>query len=240
MDPDEAKELGFIDEVISDAPAWNDMNQKHFLKTYHRLESAPKCAVCDESGNPLKKTQTQTSMKLLTAALATLGLVASADLTDETAIITDLQTRFTQINAASGEVAGLKTKVTAFEAAQKLRVATRVAKAIENKLIKAERKDSLIAAGLINEASLDFIDDLVVAPVSGQRRGAAPAPALPQGGSKEEQLQALRDQMSDLKDNPEELGRLARQARVLRGQEDMFSPVCLIPAQKVTAAAAAK
>lgn len=235
--------MGFIDEIVGDSPAWNDMNHKAFFNTCRQLASAPKCAVGDESGNPASTENKPKSMKNITAALAKLGLVSSADLSDETAIVTELNTRFAPINSAAAEVAGLRTKVQAHEAALKTRVENRVQKAIDGKLIKAERKDALVAAGLTNEASLDFLDDISVAAppaaVPG-RRGAPPLPAKAQGEqTKAEQLQELRDRMSDEKD-PKALAEMALQARALRGCEDLFAPTALIPATKAASAAAAK
>ncbi len=180
-------------------------------------------------------------MKALTAALAKLGLVASADLTDEQAIITDLSARFTPIQTASAEVAGLKTQLAAHAAALKLRVEARVQKAIDDKKIKAERKDTMVTLGMSNEASLDFLDDIAMAtppaaPAPG-RRGAPPLPVAKGGAetrTNEEQLLELREQMS-LEKDPVALAKLAIKARELRGDGDMFPPTTFVPGAKLAA-----
>jgi ATP-dependent Clp endopeptidase proteolytic subunit ClpP len=224
MTAEEALEYGFIDEIHDGGPvAMMTMNAKSLYTTCRQLVSAPKCAVGDESGLPASTVNKTKSMKLLTAQLAKLGLVSSAELTDETAILNEVNTRFAPINTAASEVVTLRTKVQAHEAALKARVETKVQKAIDAKLIKAERKDSLISAGIANEATLDFIDDLQApsAPAPKQRPGVPPIPAKAEG-SAEEQLVQIRAEMTATTD-PKKLGELATKARELRGHGSMFS-----------------
>ncbi len=229
MGPSEALKLGFCDEVIDGSPAWNDINPSRLLNFSQQLASTRMSAIAG-GGSPPKTENTETHMQKLMQMLARLKLIPSADLTDEAAAAAVENNLAALENARAQSVIverdSLKTKLTAHENALKLRVENRVAKAIENKLIKAERKDALVASGLANETSLDFIDDL--APAGGAHRGSPPLPGGAAAGETQT-LDQVRAQMAATRD-PKELAELALKARELRGQKNLFTPDSTRPA----------
>ncbi len=165
----------------------------------------------NKSYNPTNQIN-KTNMKNIIAAVAGL-MTLPADSTEETSapIIQNA------IKGLLAERDALKIKVDSAAAALKVRVTNRVDKAIADKLIKAERKDSLIAIGLQDETALDFINDLS-APVIRQR-GSAPVPAAK--GSTDERIQALRNSMGDM--TASEQAAAAVELRELRGHKSLFA-----------------
>ncbi len=164
---------------------------------------------------------TKDSMKLTIASLA--GLVTiPAEATDEQAA----PVVKTAVNSLVAERDKLKTENESFRSELKIRVTNLVEKAITAKLVKAERKDDLIAMGLSKESALDFLDDIAAQVQPAGRRGAAPAPAESEGG---ETLASLRGSLNTSEEGDEHVvatGRnnasVARKLRVLRGHGDLF------------------
>jgi uncharacterized NAD(P)/FAD-binding protein YdhS len=95
-----------------------------------------------------------------------------------------------------------------------------VVKAVTDKLIKAERKDTLIATGVSNEAALDFLDDLVVTATT--RRGAPP---VPKGEGEVESLESLRDELQEAikAGDGVRCSTIALKLRDLRGHKNLFA-----------------
>lgn len=212
--PKEAQDAGFCDEVIDGSPAWNDFNPKRVVETCRQLYGAMSPAVV--RGEPASTPTKGKPMHIaLINALAGLAVI-SADATDEAAALTVKK-------AVDGVVADrdrLKTENDNHRAAMKLRVTNRVQAAIDTKKIKPERKDSLIAVGMISETDLDFLDDIVVAETNPRRSGAAPLPAEGHDDALT-QMQNLRAQMKDA--SPTQAAVIAKQLRDLRGHKDLFA-----------------
>lgn len=214
MTPDEALKLGFIDNVCEGAPALNSFDLVNFFNSCRELHSA-----APRSGEETAR-QNKNKMKNITSSLAKLKLVDSAEITDEAVVVTQLEASFGKFAAVVTERDTLKNQVTIFETQLKDRVTNKVTKAVTDKIVKAERKDSLIAAGIQNEASLDFIDDLYEAArttTTATRRGAAPVPASDDNAT---ELDTIRNQMRTA--SPEDVAVLATKARELRGHKELF------------------
>lgn len=225
MDHKMALELGFADEVVEGSPAYNAADTALLFQNFRQLPG-PKGSAAGDSKQNNKDTKI---MKLLIAALAKAKLLPSADLTDEAACVSNLETNLAALNVAGlqTEVQQLKTKLTGFENAQKTRVTGKVEAAITNKLVKAERKDALIAVGLRDEGELDLmLADL--AEVKGQaapvRRGAPPVPVkgAASGDEKQAQIDALRAEMSAAETSPLRKSEIAQELRTLRGHGKLF------------------
>ncbi len=160
----------------------------------------------------------QNNMTKTIIALAKLNLLPSADMTDEAAA----PQAEVSINRIIAERDSYKVKLDGIEKANtealKTRVTNRVEKAITDKLVKVERKDSLIAAGISNEASLDFLNDLAA---PRQPRGAAPVPK-PEDGE-HATLETVRSNMRDHKGDGLKNYEAAMTARELRGHKNLFA-----------------
>jgi ATP-dependent Clp endopeptidase proteolytic subunit ClpP len=207
MTPREAVELGFADESPDGAPAWN-----HLKPIFNSINLLPK------TGGETKPK----SMKKLIAALAAL-IKLPEDVTDETAapqVENALKTLVDERDSLQTENENFKAENKKHEEARKTRVTNRVQKAIDAKLIKAERKDALIASGIANESVLDFLDDLSVPAPQNNRRGA---PAVPPEKEGEESIESLRTELkcSDL--SGEEKTLIAKKLRELRGHGKLFA-----------------
>ena len=153
-------------------------------------------------------------MKLTLSALGKLVKLPDG-ITDELAApqveksLTELMTKVTNLEA----------EVKAANDAKLLRVTNRVAKAVELKLVKPERKDDLIAAGVTNESTLNFLDDIVLLSQQ-KRRGAAPVPRT-EGG--EVTVESLRAELAECKDDGIRSAEISRQLRTLRGHKELFT-----------------
>jgi ATP-dependent protease ClpP protease subunit len=182
MGPEEAKKMGFCDEIGEGAPATNSVDALRLFNTFQQLAGATNRvgSVGKQGGEPANEEQQDNTMKELLKLLAKLKLVGSADVTEDQAIA--------QLEAAHAALlkeatdAKNELKIHADKAASDLknRVETKVKNAVTAKLIKPEREAGLIAAGMANEAALDFIADLqpaAAAPATTPaRRGAPPVP----------------------------------------------------------------
>ena len=228
MDPDEALENGFCDEVIESSPAWNDLAKfrPSDMKNFRQLTNSMKVGGGGETTNNNK----QKTMKSLTAALAAVGLLPSAELTDEAAIVSAFQNKFPTFSKAVEENTALKTRIEGYENAQKLRVTAAVELAVTNKLVKPERKDSLIAIGIRDEAELtNQLADLtgLKNEQPARRPGAAPVPPEKKGNegtaSVDEQVETLRNSLHEA--TPAQKTVISRQIRELRGHKNLFTPV---------------
>ncbi len=213
MDPETAKELGFCDSIIQGVPALNSMQ---FTNGYRRI--------LQENKAPIVKNNI---MKLLIGTLAKFKLVSSPDITDDAQASNLVETSVAALILQRDEA---QAEVLRHNEALKTRVTNRITKAIEGKLIKPERKDSLIAAGITNEAALDFLDDISITPPAAPatpRRGAAPAPASPGDvitiDSVRNNIGANKaDTTTDWLEKGRINANLAREARKLRGHENLF------------------
>jgi ATP-dependent Clp endopeptidase proteolytic subunit ClpP len=225
MTPKEALELGFVDEVIDGSPAYNDFNPKSFFDSCRRIASHTGSV----DGGSNNNQQPKDTMKKLLEVLAKLKLIASADLNDEQAA--------TQVEQNAGAIAAnvlklnterdtLTERLTAHANAQKSRVESKIKLAIDNKLVKVERKDALTAMGIADESQLDaHIADL--AEIKGQsvtvRHGARPLPATGEQLTGEQKIDALRAEMRAADITPERTAAIARELRELRGHKGMFA-----------------
>ncbi len=231
MSAKDALELGFCDEVVSGTSFNNlasipTLSPEQFLNTFRQITWSNKTVPAVDNNNEQTKGK---HMKLLIASLAKLSLIPSADLTDEAAIVTNVETNFGAlgITAMRTENTDLKAKLAKFEAAHKARIESKVAKAIEDKLFKAERKDSLISTGLRDEVELDaMITDVQAAKgtaAPAQRRGAPPVPPEDRGGKSETETK-IDDLRNELKTaDPARQGEIARELRDLRGHKSLFA-----------------
>ncbi len=146
-------------------------------------------------------------MKNTLTALLAFGLVPAGDLTDE---------------QAAGHIMAFKKKA---DDAKNLRVTNRVQKAIDDKHVKAERKDALIAMGTGDEIMLEnYLTDVCEGRTTQQpaRRGSQPVPPeKPQAGSTEERIETLKGELKGSTTNRQV--EIARELRTLRGHKDMFA-----------------
>jgi len=165
MDPD-----GDGDE-ITDAEKRIIASFEKFIPTNLRARVLPKAIALPRASAEKTATNqpkpTKASMNKITAALVAAGYSVAADATEDSIL--------PHINALISDRANLKASLTGHETALKTRVTAKVEKAITDKLVKAERKDALIKAGLADETMLDFIDDLRAEAATKQPRGANPA-----------------------------------------------------------------
>lgn len=220
IDPQTALDTGWCDCIVEGVAATNHFDLVAFFNS-NRLQSAV------GSGEPAKE---RNKMKNIVSVLAGLHLVNSADITEEAVVVTQLEASVPAIIAERNQ---LKLANDKHVEAAKSRITNRVELAITNKLIKAERKDSLIASGISNEASLDFIDDLyasqreaataaatAAASATPARRGALPVPATPDAGV--DALASIRNQMA-IETDPAKIAEFALKARDLRGHKELFA-----------------
>lgn len=116
----------------------------------------------------------------------------------------------------------LKAQVEKDKASLLARVTNRVDKAVVAKLVKADRKDDLIAAGVTNESVLNFLDDIQL-PGMGIRHGAKPVPVIE--GNASDTLEDLRADLEENKGNPHATGIIVRKMQELRGKKNMFATI---------------
>lgn len=227
MSPQEAKRLGFCDEVIEGSEAWNTIAMPApavVAKTFRQFGCLRNEAAADVG----KQTQKPKHMKLLIAALAAARLLPSADMSDEGACVSAFNERAKGLSGLETENGELKNRVKAFEDAQKLRATGKVDKAIADKLVKSERRDSLIAMGVRDEAELDaYLGDLAEArgnqtPPPPARRGAPPAPPV-DSDNKETNDQKITRLQGELKEaSGDRKVQISRELRTLRGHGSLF------------------
>lgn len=229
MDPKDAKEMGFCDEVVDGSATWNDLAKEvspsKALTAFLQLTgSVAKGAAADTTKNQADEPQ----MKSLLAALVAAGLIDAADTTDEQASARFNERIKNRIKdgVPADEVTGLRNRITQFENAQKTRVEDKVNLAVTNKLVKEDRKAALIAMGTRDEAELDAtLADLQtlrneVQP-AGTRRGAPPVPPKAEGESETEtKIAGIKERMKNC--TPAESVTLARELRELRGHKNLF------------------
>lgn len=136
------------------------------------LAKAPAPRASLPAGTPAtnQKPTNAKSMNKITAALVAAGFVHATDATEDALLVS--------VNALISDRTNLKASVAGHETALRSRVTAKVEKAITDKLVKTERKDSLIKAGVADETMLDFIDDLRAEAGTRQPRGAAPGRRL--------------------------------------------------------------
>lgn len=101
MGPDEAKQHGFCDEVGDVSPSWNELGFTPYnlsdpvyfaFKNFRGPKEIRNSGGAVGENNQNKESKT-TVMKILIAALASAGLLPSADMTDETAIVNAFRTQ---------------------------------------------------------------------------------------------------------------------------------------------------
>ena len=218
MDADDAKKLGFCDEIGAGSPAFNEMKPIALFNFLRDVKNAVKEAPTTEQ--PSTQSTNKPSMKLIIAALG--KLVKLQDTTTDELAAPQVETAVTALIA---ERDTLKTENASFKDAQKARVTNRVDLAITNKLVKAERKDALIATGLRDEAELDnCIADL--AEVRGAqatnpaRRAALPVPAAKGSSDADVQIAKLQEDLREA--TPAGRVVISRQLRDLRGHKNLF------------------
>lgn len=235
MDPNEAKDLGFCDEVIESNDAWNDLSKeanlqpRNLLDFVRHLTGSFSGRTADDNIKPPQEDNRNKVMKTLVASLAKFKLLPSADLTDEPAIVTNFENNFAALGVEQlrNENASLKQRVQKFEDAQKLRVTNAVQRAIDSKLVKAERKDALISMGTQDESQLEnyLIDLEEVRKQSGgqpqARRGAPPVP--PSGSDDGNEETRLRNELTSDDCSPSRRVEISRRLRDLRGHVSLFS-----------------
>lgn len=215
MTPEEAKKLGFCDEVIEGSPAWNSFDPAKFFNSCRKLTGT---AHVPAAGGGKSATVKQTNSMKLTEALAKLKLIPSADMSEDAAAAHLEQS----VAAIQQENASLKTAVETHTNALRLRVTNRVDKAIADKLALPEAKETLIGIGMTNEVGLEAVLGRPVATTETRRAGSPPLPAEGKdaGESNEDKAAKLRNEMKTM--TPEEKGRAARQLRALRGHSNLF------------------
>lgn len=157
------------------------------------------------------------SMNKIIAALVAAGFKVAADANED------------QIVAViNGEVVterdNLKAENQRHVTALTTRVTAKVEKAIADQLIKADRKDALVKAGITNESTLDFIDDLRASASERQPRGVRPAARTGNEGNDdtEGQLADLQEKMNGKGISAEERGAFASESLKLRGLDGLF------------------
>lgn len=191
-------------------------NAPENLRARFVVKTTPAQAAPAATNNP---TPTKVkSMKLIIAALVAAGFRVATDATEEQ-IVTGFNDGFTPIKS---ERDSLKTDNDRHVVALRTRVTNKVQKAIDDKLIKAERKDTLIKAGIADETTLDFIDDIRADAATHNPRGVRPAKrGEGEAGNGEADVEALQEQMNG-NVTAEERGSLAVQSLKARGLDGLF------------------
>jgi ATP-dependent protease ClpP protease subunit len=158
------------------------------------------------------QTTNKPNMKSIITALVAAGVPGLTESSDESQVLAALA-------SVTNDRERLSKTVKAYETATRARVTSRVEKAITAKLIKPERKDNLIAAGIACEAALDFLDDIAPAPVG---RGMTPAPRV---AGEPDSIESLRKEMLDPDCDDERRADLAVKCRTLRKADaGLFDP----------------
>jgi len=202
MGPEDAKRLGFCDEIVEGTAARNDMSPVAFFDFFKSLSN--------KTSNNL---QENVIMKLTLTALGKLVKLPE-NITDELAA-PQVESSLTALIA---ERDNYKAQVEAAKASLLSRVTNRVTKAVEAKLVKPDRKDDLIAIGVSKESALDFLDDIAVG--SPARRGAPP---VPKTEGENDTIESLRAQLNESKDDPKACADISLKLRNLRGHKDLFA-----------------
>lgn len=224
MTPDEAKALGFCDEVMDGKGVYNIIALKETHKNNFRQVYGH--STVPAGGRETEKEKQDKPMKLITATLIQLGLLSSAAITEEAEICKAVENAHKVLKADEQK---LKDKVQGFETANKTRVTNKVEALITGKIAKAERKDTLIAMGMRDEAELDnYIADMSEGrqtPAPGTRRGAPPVPKNESTDepTNDDKAKELREKMKTA--SPSEQAVMARELRKLRGHETLFAAV---------------
>lgn len=229
MTAEEAKKNGFADEVIDGSDAYNKLTGGFAaLKNFQR-RSAPIMFGAGTAENPVPGGE-ENQMKLITNSLASLGLISSAGLTDEGAIVNELSTKFATIRAKADKADSLQGEVNRMTKLTEDRVKAAVKNAITEGIVKAERETFLVNMGMSDESEMtNYISDLreARASVAGQApaRGSKPAAPAPPVGDKtetnEEKARNLREEMKTC--TPTRAAEIGRELRALRGHGDMFA-----------------
>lgn len=252
----EATDNGMCDEVTDEEMAVAAKLDLHRLPNVPKALAERAAAGSDQAPPTNKTTEGEPKMQKLLLALAEAKLITSATLNEDQATA-EVRTAIARMNS---ETETLRTENNGHRNALKARVETRVQAAIDRKLIKAERKDSLVALGLQAEANLDFLDDIAAsagnsqasaagtagnsdaAASAGQQRGAIAASRVqgaaghaPLNGnatSEQETENQLNSIHAAMKNerDPAKLAELTMQARKMRGHKE-FEPVQFRPAR---------
>lgn len=217
---DKMKEMGLSDDDDGDAKPDAETNAfvlKRYKQVPQDLRARLIAQVTAAAPPPTKQKPTKANrMKNITAALVAAGFTVATD-AEEDAVLP-------HITALITERANLKAENERHVTALKNRVTAKVEKAITDKLIKAERKDALIKAGIADESTLEFIDDLRAENATRQPRGVKPAARS--GENAEENSEAniieLQEQMAGETTTAEERGALASKSIKLRGLDGLF------------------
>ena len=227
--------MGFADEVIKSAANWKNLFEppapKQVFSMFRQL-SGSAAAAAQPTDEPKKGYKT---MKTLIGLLARIKMLPTADMTDEAAIVNAVEGNFKTLSGVSDENVTLKNRVKAFEDAQKIRITAKIDKAVENKLVKPERKETLVAMGLRDEAELDnYLADIETVRAESQattqnqqqnppaRRGAPPVPK--KEGTEEETTETkivnLQEKLKTA--SPSDSMVICRELRELRGHKDIL------------------
>lgn len=230
FDGETAVELGLATDCVGELPAEEaeitDAERK-IIATYEKTIPAnlrdrvlPKAAAPRASlpaGTPAAKPNPTKakSMNKIIAALVAAGFTVATDAQEDAVL--------PAVTALISERTNFKNQLAGHETALKNRVTAKVDKAIADKVIKAERKDALIKAGMADETMLDFIDDVRAEAATRQPRGVRPAPrAGEEGANSETDLANNTEKLSNGDISAEERGQLASQGLKLRGLSNLF------------------
>lgn len=167
---EEAEDNGMCDEVTDEEMAVTAKLNLHGLPNVPEA-LAERAAAGSNQAPPTSKNIGAPIMQKLLIALAEAKLITSATLNEDQATA-EVRTAIARMNTESET---LKTENNNHRAALKARIETRVQAAIDRKLIKAERKDSLVTLGLQAEANLDFLDDIAANAANGQTSASSNA-----------------------------------------------------------------
>jgi len=184
------------------------------------LGKAPAARASLPAGTPpaTNKQPTAKKMNKIIAALVAAGFAVATDANEDAVLA--------HVNTLISDRTGLKAKLDGHETALKNRVTAKVEKAITDKLIKAERKDNLIKAGLADESALDFIDDIRAASAESTAktpRGVRPAARMEtEGDDVNAKIAANSEKLANGDLSAEERGQFAAQGLELRGLKNLF------------------
>ncbi len=231
MSAAQAKRLGFCDQVIKGDPAQNCATAEMLFNSGTDWDKCFQSVKDFRRGDEEQTNRKQKQMKNITNALAELGLIPSAEITDEAAVVVALRKSYQPVKAAADELPTVKNRVAEFETKHKTRVTAKVDAAITEKLVKAERREALIAQGVADEAALDAqLDDIRTAKGSAaptvKRNGAPPVPAGEQNADEQRsendsKIEALTNEAKTA--TAARAGVIAHELRALRGRANMFA-----------------
>lgn len=176
----EARDMGLADEDGEIEPDEDDVedsdSEREVIATFRNIPENLRARLVTNSAEnggkpavpPRQQTADKPKMKKIIEALAAKGIKLPENATED-----DILAAWNKVQAS------LESENQKHKEAQKKRVEARVQKAVDEKRIKAERKDAWVARGLADESSLDELDEIPMPKAEDPKAKRTPAGAAP-------------------------------------------------------------